>query len=502
MCCVAPATYVTSTTVLKLPISTYDLLRIEKISSRSGNSSTQPPPTATLIYSPSQNPGLIRPSRTTKLELAVLSLLRLDRSAKTGGGVCCYIWKSLKAKVLHDLTASSEDGFQQLWFSLQHNKHKSLVVCVAYRPPNCPVTCYMSDLIPAYTQPVLLGKDIVITGDLNCDMLADSNESRALKDFCSTLNLTQLISTPTRVTETSETLIDVILTSSETLIKSSGVQELTISDHFIVHCTLNLKSPKPQPVSITTRSYKNFNPEDFCDDVSKVPWDTVRLFDHVDDQVSSFNKLFLEILDQHAPWKTFKAKYRKSRVMSPEIKELVLQRNNQLKIARQTLHQSDWEEYRILRRKVKATIRETEIVFVRNEISSNKENKSSKWKTVRGCLNSSGRDSLPYTRDCSVIANEFKEFFTSVGERAAKKSKELATEFDLPAIHPAPGLPSSSIPSSDDDDAKFAFKRVLPQNIKELIMNMPSNKLPGDDKISMRVIKACLPHILNVVTAE
>ena len=170
----------------------------------------------------------------------------------------------------------------------------------------------MSDLIPAYTQVVMLGKDIVITGDLKCDMLADSNESRALKDFCSTLNLTQLISTPTRVTETSEKLIDVILTSNETLIKSSGVQELTISDHFLVHCTLNLKSPKPQPVS--QHGYKNFNPEDFCEDVSKVPWDTVRLFDHVDDQVSSFNKLFLEILDQHAPLKTFKAKYQKSRV--------------------------------------------------------------------------------------------------------------------------------------------------------------------------------------------
>ena len=38
------------------------------------------------------------------------------------------------------------------------------------------------------------------------------------------------------------------------------------------------------------------------------------------------------------------------------------------------------------------------------------------------------------------------------------------------------------------------------QDIKEIIMNMPSNKSPGYDKINIRVIKACLPHILNVVT--
>ena len=73
--------------------------------------------------------------------------------------------------------------------------------------------------------------------------------------------------------------------------------------------------------------------------------------------------------------------------MSRELKELMLQRDNQLKTDRQTVHQSDWEEYRILRSNVKATTRDAEIIFVRKDISSDKENKSSIWKTVRGCLN-------------------------------------------------------------------------------------------------------------------
>ena len=49
--------------------------------------------------------------------------------------------------------------------------------------------------------------------------------------------------------------------------------------------------------------------------------------------------------------------------MSPKIEELMQQRDNQLKTTRQTLHQSDWEEYRIFCRKIKATIREAEIVL-------------------------------------------------------------------------------------------------------------------------------------------
>lgn len=46
----------------------------------------------------------------------------------------------------------------------------------------------------------------------------------------------------------------------------------------------------------------------------------------------------------------------------------------------------------------------------------------------------------------------------------------------------------------------FSFHRVSNSEVKETIMNMPSNKSPGHDKVSMKVIKICLPHILSVVT--
>jgi hypothetical protein len=55
---------------------------------------------------------------------------------------------------------------------------------------------------------------------------------------------------------------------------------------------------------------------------AKVPWDAVAFFDHPDDQVSCFNNLFLDVLEQHAyaPVKTFKSKYHKSKVKTPEIR--------------------------------------------------------------------------------------------------------------------------------------------------------------------------------------
>ena len=270
-----------------------------------------------------------------------------------------------KFKTLKDLTRTSDCGFQQLWICIQHKKLQSLIICVAYRPPDIPTTCLRNELVPAYAHALTLGKDILIAGDLNCNMLVDCAESRIL----------------------------------------------------------NMKVPRTKPAKITTRSYKNFDEDKFRDDVSLAPWDTVSLFEHMDDQVFSFNKLFLDVLERHAPLKTFTAKHQKSKVITAEIRDLMRERDNLLKRAHQSRNSLDWECYKALRREVKKKIRLSETQLIRNEINENKNNKTSVWKTIRRCLNPCSNSALVYSRDCLEIANEFNEFFTSVGENVAKQAK-------------------------------------------------------------------------------
>ena len=48
--------------------------------------------------------------------------------------------------------------------------------------------------------------------DLNCNLLStESRESKSLTSFYESFNLSQLIAAPTRVTESSRSLLDVIL---------------------------------------------------------------------------------------------------------------------------------------------------------------------------------------------------------------------------------------------------------------------------------------------------
>ena len=78
----------------------------------------------------------------------------------------------------------------------------------------------------------------------------------------------QLITEPTRVTPTSKTLIDVIMTSNPASVGDSGVVKTRISDQYLVYVVLNLKMPKPPPSFVIASCYKNYNPERFAEDLA------------------------------------------------------------------------------------------------------------------------------------------------------------------------------------------------------------------------------------------
>ena len=46
-----------------------------------------------------------------------------------------------------------------------------------YRPLDTPISFLNDDLMPVYTQALLLNEDIILTGDLNCDVLPENHNS-------------------------------------------------------------------------------------------------------------------------------------------------------------------------------------------------------------------------------------------------------------------------------------------------------------------------------------
>ena len=107
-----------------------------------------------------------------------------------------------------------------LWLEVQAGNYKSFLICTAYKLLS--TTKGYFDVISA----------IHILGDLNYILLKSSDPAlQAIINFCISFNLTQLINQPTRITESSATLMNVILASNKNLLRDTKVISVSISDH-------------------------------------------------------------------------------------------------------------------------------------------------------------------------------------------------------------------------------------------------------------------------------
>ena len=187
-----------------------------------------------------------------------------------------YTLKIVSYKASMVASSISDHNFQQLWLKVQLKTCKSFLFGTVYRPPNTPIS-FLENLTETLVDLSLLspGLVVILLGDLNCNLLGNCPDSQALIDLCSTLNLFQLVEKSIRVTETSQTLIDVILTTNKLFIDTCNVMSSTISDHSLVYLTLKLKAQRTRTSYVTTRSYKNFDPDKFIEDLSHVAFHMV-----------------------------------------------------------------------------------------------------------------------------------------------------------------------------------------------------------------------------------
>ena len=186
--------------------------------------------------------------------------------------------RTTRLSILVTSHSSQPPAFTKLWLIIQVRNPKSLIVCttnneycivLTYRPPDTPLSSFDADLKENFIYALSFNMPVYILGDLNCRLEnSDNPEAKAVINFCRSNNLTQLIIAPTRVTGTSKSIRDVILASDSKQVQKTTVMESSISDHDLVYVTLKLKKARSKPVYITTRSYKQYNPEAFYNDVS------------------------------------------------------------------------------------------------------------------------------------------------------------------------------------------------------------------------------------------
>ena len=257
-----------------------------------------------------------------EIQIPGYTSVRYDRSAKSGGGVFIYCKNGLSFVERNDLKGNNES----VWVQINRSKCKPLIIGCVYKPPDQPIENFVDDFNLSLSG-IEQNFDKIILGDLvNIDFTKNVNSPhrKKLKRIADLNDLSQLIKLPTRITETSQSLIDLIFTNVQHRIKEQEVIPIGLSDHLLIYCVFKGGVVRTSPKVFEFRSFKTYNKDAFAKDLINVPWHVnFNNPENVNDCVYVWNKLFTDVMNEVAPIKTRRTSRPPMPWMTPEIAKLI-----------------------------------------------------------------------------------------------------------------------------------------------------------------------------------
>ena len=428
-----------------------------------------------------------------------------ERNERRGGGVGLYVKNDLKFQKIEDLSIFHEGTFESICLKVFCGKERYRIIANFYRPPNSSMKDFNSKMqsfldMLEKEQHFKNAVEIILLGDFNCNLL--NHETH--KDTNDFLNLflsssfLPLITLPSRVTDTSSTLIDNIWTNSRHNEKFSGLLIEHISDHLpIFHLQVKIGDQlNNEDIKIRNLSIKN--KEKFREDLILHNWDPILSDNNPESAFESFAKVINEKYENCFPYIELRKNKRKSPEKPWMTKELLIKR----------IRKDDAFKARIKRPSDETLLRfndyskaySKEIRRAKNQYYDNKfeeyvSNSKKTWSLINEIIQKNKhKTSMPsifYDESKSYesaldIANGFNDFFVNIGPKLAQ-----------------------SIPQSDKDyndfmkdpiRQDFVFANVTHDIIYDALKRLQPKKSVGLDGISMAMLKEIMPCIIIPVT--
>ncbi|XP_065639571.1 uncharacterized protein LOC136072316 [Hydra vulgaris] len=411
----------------------------------------------------------------SSLEIPKYKLLSFERKTnKRGGGIITYIRNDQITKIREDLSTSDADS-EVFTIEITSNKSKNILVSTCYRPPedclqyekNANIKLFFDEMLQYYIFPI--------------------------------------INKPTRVTPTSITAVDNILTNSifDTSLKA-GIIKTDISDHFPVFFSLtqDIKSINSCKIKIYKRKINKFAIQQFKDSLSAEQWDKVYQECNLGNTNSAYNyfeKIFLKNYNMHFPIKEklIKEKYLKCPWITKGIKKSS-KKKQKLYIKylknRSEANLNVYKQYKNLFEKIKKNSKKN---FYSNKIKNSNGNIKKTWDIIKEIIGTKHciklftctnqivylhkSNCLPAQividnneyNDYNVISEKFNSFFVNIGPNLASK------------IH----CPNNSFETYlTSVNSELIFKELKIDEFENAINSIKINKSPGVDDISSNIV--------------
>ena len=186
-------------------------------------------------------------NKNSLFDLENYNSVHKTRKNKKGLEICIYIHKSIHFKVRNDVHLFN-DEIETASVEIVNNNLKNFIITGIYRPPKGNIKFFKGYCKELLSKKKTSGKNVFIVGDLNINSLDyESNEPvKNLFNFVFQNGFLPLIQRATRVTKTTATAIDHIITDA--IFKNemtSGIIKTDITDHFPIFTILEKYNKNP-----------------------------------------------------------------------------------------------------------------------------------------------------------------------------------------------------------------------------------------------------------------
>ena len=448
------------------------------------------------------------------------SLFKHKPTTKEGGGIAVYVKNGIQFKVRDDIAfpENSRNMFDGLFLEIiGHNDSgsccKNSVIGVIYRSPSFPSVQDFNDTLSQLIDKIdLENKNIILTGDINIDLLKSSSNRLTTNylDMMMSHNLIPSITVPTRITQSTASLIDHIFTNSALEKSVAGTLISDITDHFSNFIFIDMLRQKlTHPKYVTYRKINEKTLRSLNEALDNESWHEVYISNDVNTAYDNFISKYLALINIHLPLKIVRFNKQKHFIQPWMTSGLLKSMKTKEKLYISTLksrnsvnaHELQRSKYKTYLHVYNKTIKLAKTMYWNDTFEKAKSDIKQTWNNIRYVLNKkSNTKHFPqeFLYNESKLSNEydiargFNEFFTNIGPLLANNIKSFPlTASDL--------LKSRDIPHS------FFLEPTTHTEVSKIIDNLKSKTSAGHDNISPKLLKQTsrsvshpLAHIINL----
>ena len=296
-------------------------------------------------------------------------------------------------------------------------------------------------------------------------------------------NFFQLINEPTRITENSHSILDLIFCDSPFLVTENGVlSPLANLDHCTIFCRLNIKTHKPTAYSREVWDYKTADFGAINEALSNAPFSTAFLiYDDINDIVNYTYDLISMILRDLVPNKKVIIRPKDKPWMSNEVRRAFRRRNREYNRYKRIPTDYNRMKFHIARREANRLKRdamkryESSIV---NKLSNPNLDVKKFWSLTKGLLGSKSHHSIPPLTDRGITVSDDVHKAELFNELFSSHMKLDSTQSNLPDFHFLCDVKLDSIQTDETE-------------VLKLFQSVNINKSSGPDGLNNILLKRC-----------